>query len=157
MTPDLYTIKRVDGVEPFNGYLWPTESWWLNHENSRFDPRWNFGIVELADGRFAIEGFAWKIEANPEGIVFQTRTVAIRTAAARLIRTMRASRNWPYSFGGMKGSKLGEAINWVLEVVARETLKAQTRIVKIQDEPMPVLTGWEGTDLFYAVKKVGVQ
>lgn len=34
---------------PYNGYFWPTESWWLGHEHRSYASDWNFGYVELQD------------------------------------------------------------------------------------------------------------
>src|SRR5689334_2011357 len=125
LPPELSAIRRADGREPFNGYLWPTESWWLGHERRKFDSRWHFGIVALADGRFALYGSVYAIKADKDlggrRNCFPDRKSAIRSGAARLIQTMRASGTWGIQYGGMTGSKLAEAINWVLATVARDT------------------------------------
>jgi hypothetical protein len=137
-------IERADGVRPYNHYLWPTESWWANQElHQGYDSRWHFGIVALADGRFATEGQVRSIEKNNYGgrkIVFATRTEAIRVAAARMIRQARFSRKWTGLFcGGVKGEKLAGLINWTLGVVAKETGSPAPRPVCIKEikEPQP--------------------
>ena len=91
-------IRRVDGVAPFNGYLWALHSdwWWANRELSQqINSRWNFEVVALQDGRYAVEGCVHSIERNEyagKPIVYSTREQAIRVAAARMIRTMRKAR-----------------------------------------------------------------
>ena len=138
--PDPYDglIRRADGVRPYNHYLWPTESWWASH---RIHSRWHFGIVALADGRFSTEGCVYSIEKNDDfgkPCVFSTRTKALRTAAARMIRIARHSKNWDgLSHGGLKGNMLAEVINWTRNVVALETGKPVPKPVYIQ-EPLPV-------------------
>ncbi len=135
------TLQRADGRQPFNGYLWPSESWWLGHEQKSFHCRWHFGFVALNDGLFSTEGCVYAIQRNESGewkgrpCVFATRQTAIRVAAARLIVVMRASKDWGHNYGGMCGQKLATAINWVLKIVARETAEA-TRLVTIAD-PKP--------------------
>lgn len=129
----------ADGTLPCNNYLWPTESWWLGHENRKFDGRWHFGYVALADGRFSVEGSTFAInrnEINGLPCVFNTREQAIRVSAARMIRVMRASRHWNDpggAYGGMTGHELAEAINWTLATVARETDASVVRTVSIPD------------------------
>jgi hypothetical protein len=135
-------IERADGVRPYNKYLWPTESWWANQElNQRYDSRWHFGIVALADGRFSTNGQVLSIEKNDYGgwkIVFATRTEAIRVAAARMIRQARFSQKWTGLYcGGVKGEKLADLINWALGVVARETDKPVSRIVRVKEVQVP--------------------
>ncbi len=137
--PQLTEPRRADGTLPCNNYLWPTESWWLGHENRKFDGRWHFGYVALADGRFSVEGSTFAInrnEINGLPCVFNTREQAIRVSAARMIRVMRASKHWnDWSgvYGGMTGQKLADAINWTLSRVARETNATKVRTVSIAD------------------------
>lgn len=126
-------ISRADGQELYNGFLWPSESWWLGHERKKFSSRWNFGYVALSDGRFAVEGYVWAIR---EGVYhgrknnFSSRSLCIRAAAARLIRCMRGSRSWD-TWDSLNGELLAEAVNWVLETVARETGKPVRRLVSL--------------------------
>ncbi len=134
---------RADGVKPFNGYLWPTESWWLGHERRGFDSRWHFGYVALNDRRFSVEGSVYAIRGNQDGegrpCVFATREKAIRVSAARMIAVMRASRHWganAETYGAMSGRKLAEGINWALAIVARETADGAFLAVTIPD-PKP--------------------
>lgn len=137
--PQLTEPRAADGTFPFNGYLWPTESWWLGYEQKGFDGRWHFGYVALADGRFSVEGSTFAInrnEINGLPCVFNTREQAIRVSAARMIRVMRASKHWnDWSgvYGGMTGQKLADAINWTLARVARETNATKVRTVSIPD------------------------
>jgi len=135
-------IERIDGVRPYNHYLWDTESWWANRDlDFRIDSRWHFGIVALADGRFSVNGCVFSIERNEyakKPIVFVSRTVAIRTAAARMIRTARHSKEWQgLLYGGLKGSRLATVINWARGVVAKETGKSEPRPVQIKEPPPP--------------------
>jgi len=61
-------IERVDGVRPYNRYLWATEDWWANRElDDRFSSRFHFGIIALSDGRFSVEGTVTAIEENSYG------------------------------------------------------------------------------------------
>lgn len=130
-------IKAADGTVPYNGYLWPTESWWPGHEpefRTRIQGHWHFGIVALNDGRFAVDGIVSHIEANsttpyrgenePTGlkVVFATRTEAIRIAAARMIRNILRSQhrhrqrslNWDL----MDRETITDVINWTRAKVA---------------------------------------
>lgn len=128
-------IRRVDGRRPYNHYLWPTEDWWAYHEPQLrwFSGRWHFGIVETADGRFCVEGFVWSIEQNnrryswerkPDQLHrannFASRTTAIRTAAADLIRQARNARRWEGP-DHLDDVKCADLVNWVRWRVARET------------------------------------
>lgn len=134
-------IRRADGVEAFNGYFWPTEDWWLGHEHRGYPSRWMFGIVALADGRFSTEGFTWAIRENAglygSPVLFDSRAKAIRAAAARLIRCMRAARKWHRSSDALHGKRLAFAINWTLETVTRECSTPPSRKVRIEDPPRP--------------------
>lgn len=145
-------IARADGVKPWNMYLWPTESWWANRElGHSFSSSWEFSIVGLADGRFAVEGFVRAIEENDycgQPIVFTTRALAIRTAAARLIRRARASGSWDYNLETVTGAKLGELINWIRKIVAKETGKPEPRPVHIEDPVVAPKRETAGLPLF---------
>ncbi len=146
-------IERVDGVRPYNRYLWATEDWWANRElDDRFSSRFHFGIIALSDGRFSVEGTVTAIEENSYGgelCVFETRTLAIRIAAARLIVLARASRDWD---GGLKGLRLAELINWVRSVVAKETGTPVRKPVVIKEPPQErPSTGFPLLDLIHSV------
>ncbi len=131
-------IRRLDGVKPYNGYLWPTESWWANQELAAYvDSRWHFGIVALADGRFAVEGTVSAIERNEyagQPVVFATRTAAIRTAAARLLILARKSQRWPAGTG-LHGQYLAAVINWIRQVVAHQTGGPAPKLITIKALP----------------------
>jgi len=135
-------ICRADGVQPYNEYLWPTESWWAReYLDDRVNSCWHFGIVALSDGRFSTEGTVWSIEKNNyagQQCVFMTRKEAIRVAAARMIRKARASKRWPDSgLGGLKGKYLAEVINWARSVCAKETDQEEPKPIQVK-EPPPV-------------------
>ena len=134
-------IERIDGVQPYNHYLWPTESWWANREiYQTIGSRHMIGIVALADGRFSVEGSVYAIEKNDycgKPVVFATRTEAIRIAAARAIRTARWSRKWTNSFDRLEGKRLADVINWIINTVARETGKPEPKPVRIKEPPPP--------------------
>lgn len=147
-------IARADGVRPYNHYLWPTESWWPNREiGYHIDGRWFFGIVALADGRFSTEGSVFLIERDGSRsgrpCVFITRSTAIRTAAARMIRSARQSRHWEgLSHGGLRGHLLADLINWALQIVARETGKPAPKLIVFSEaEPHRAKTGLPLFDL----------
>lgn len=142
-------IERADGSRPYNGYLWPTESWWANRElDFRIHSRWNFGIIALADGRFSINGHVDRIELNnetyewekraPKPCVFNTRAEAIRYAAARLIRNARQSRQWEgWMNGQLQGAELARVINWIRAIVARETGQPEPAPIAVKEPPKP--------------------
>lgn len=140
-------LLRADGVKPRNDHFYPTESWWLWHEHQRFSGRWHFGIIALADGRFACgkDGSIWSIAENKDyhdlPCVYPTRDRALRTDAARLIRALRWSRDWQCSWDTVKGKDLEFAINWVLDKVAAATQRKRGRRVCIP-EPAAPPTGW---------------
>lgn len=132
--PGLEAVRRADGRGFYNGYLWPTESWWLGHEHRSFDSRWMFGYVALNDGRFCVKGHDYLIRGHfgvdasdnqNHGDTFKlqnnfpTREAAIRAACARLIVTMRHARTWGYQYAGMTGERLAFAINWARQTCAR--------------------------------------
>lgn len=135
-------IERADGVRPYNHYLWPTESWWPEDRDLGHcvHSRWHFGIVALADGRFSVEGSVFSIERNTDGFgrpcVFGSRTEAIRTAAARMLRMARRSRKWEaFGTGKLEGSRLAAVINWARQIVARETGEQDPRLVHVKEPP----------------------
>lgn len=154
--PDPYDgpIESLDGTRPYNMYLWPTEDWWANGSVEKyskvprykmigeyFDSRWNFGIVALKDGRFSVEGSVYSIEKGVDAaghkVVFDTRSEAIRTAAARIIGEARGSRKWPSGcFGALAGKELEKFINWTLAIVAIECGEKPTTPVRVF-EPAP--------------------
>jgi hypothetical protein len=158
-------IKRADGTVPYNGYLWPTESWWPGHQHQfrNIDGHWNFGIIALIDGRFAIDGALCQIEQNtdmpypqpndPPGkpVVFDSREKAIRIAAARMIMGIRYLRNRDArrsSFMGMSRETMADVINWTRQIVARETKTPTPKPLSLPPPPPepPPLTGLELLD-----------
>lgn len=144
------TLRRADGVVPYNDYLWPMRGdyWNLGHEHPSYDSFWTFWVVGLADGRWSTTGSVYSIACGVDTIwgmpcVFTTRSQAVRAAAARLIRRMRASASWDTHFHShaLRGSRLSFGVNWVLQTVARETQSARPlRLVRFQDQPEPVPT-----------------
>lgn len=139
------TIKRADGTEPFNDYLWPTESWWASRDvRANFD-RWNFGIIALNDGRFAIEGSVYRIEQNKgiyydRPIVFGCRVKAIRIAAARMLTVAKASRYWANSMDALKNSEFAEVFNWARRIVAKESKRKTPKPIRLKDRPKSAQT-----------------
>lgn len=147
-------IERADGVRPFNGYLWTTEDWWAGRELGHdYSSSFHFGVIALADGRFATCGFVFAIEKNEyagKPCVFATRREAIRSSAADLIWKARRSRSWPKTLyhKGVQGERLARLINWVREIVARETGAPAPRPIVINDPPPePRKTGYPLLDL----------
>jgi len=130
-------IKRADGVVPYNGHFWPTESWWPGHQPrfcNSIAGQWNFGIIALNDGRFSVEGSVCQIEHNDDNpyakkdetkgrpVVFATREEAIRVACARMIRDMLASRFWSRMImENISPRTMSAVINWCLAQVANAT------------------------------------
>ncbi len=165
---DLYDynspIKRADGQVPFNDHLWPTQSWWPCHtaQFRHVDSRWHFFIIELNDGRFSIDMAVWHIAHNSSDpyarpgekpglpVVFESRSLAIRTAAARMITALRKATRWPKAYqngyGVLHGSQLAAVINWTLAQVAEATSQPQPRVVCIPDPLKPPQK--TGLDLF---------
>jgi hypothetical protein len=147
-------IKRADGRVPFNGYLWPTESWWPGHEpefRNRIHGQWSFGIVALNDGRFAVAGSVAQIEANsetpyrrqdePEGrkVVFATRAEAIRIAAARMIQQILRTRHSKYVglWDRMDRRTMNDVINWTRAKVAAECQTEAPASISLPEPPAP--------------------
>ncbi len=130
-------IERADGVRPYNNYLWPTEDWWAYHEFGYrgFSGRFHFGIIELNDGRFSVDGSVFHIENNSTNpfsfgerpglkVVFDTREQAIRIAVARFIRLCRYSRKWTGFYSdGLTEENCQKAINWALSIAKRPPSK----------------------------------
>jgi hypothetical protein len=152
--PQKYTgpIERADGTRPYNGYLWPTEWWWAHREPGQhnWDSRWNFGIVALWDGTFAVMGQVWAIEEKDRRYswtkksdqlhrrnCFPTRRQAVRTAAADLLRTLRSARRWQGSERVTRDPvHWAEVVNWVLTTAHREADGAEP-IRQVKRDPLP--------------------
>ncbi len=138
--PDPYDgqIARIDGVKPYNHYLWslPGDSWCANRGlGGRVHSRWHFEVIALEDGRFSTVGSVYAIERNDYAgrpCVFDSRSKAVRVAAAKTIRLARASRQWEGMCGGLKGETLECVINWALKVVAIETARKKPKHVRIK-------------------------
>lgn len=140
-------IKRLDGQSPFNDYLWPleTDAWNLGHDDrhrNQFSGRWALDIVALNDGRYATTGCVYYIKKNSDPCwfdlpcVFPDRPKALRVAAGRLIRQLRWSGKWNCAWDSVKGKKLEIAVNWVLDIIAREN-KTRHRRVTVNDPAPP--------------------
>lgn len=163
--PHRYTgpIEAADGKRPFNGYLWPTEWWWAHHEpgNQNWDTRWNFGIVHLWNGQFAVCGQIWKIEKNDrryhwtkvDGQLrhannFATRRQAIRTAAADLLHTLRSARTWKTTDRITRDPvHWADVVNWVLTTAHREADRREPRLC-VHRDPLPPRLVPTGMPLF---------
>lgn len=162
--PQRYTgpIQRADGTRPFNGYLWPTESWWAYHEPGKrwWDSRIRICIVHLWDGRWAVNGFLWAIQTNsrryswtvapgqlPRRNCFATRREAVRTAAADLLRMLRSARRWKDHQLGRDPVHWAEAVNWALATAHREADRAEPPL-RLHREPLPPPVRPSGMPLF---------
>lgn len=147
-------IKSVKGTVPYNGFLWPTEAWWPGHEpefRNRVRGQWNFGIVALIDGRYAIDGNVSHIEANNDNpyrrdgeadgmtVVFSTRVDAVRTAAARMIRSILRSRYWQGCGVGdqMSRKTMADVINWTRAKVADACQEEPPKPLTLLEPPPP--------------------
>lgn len=140
-------LRDINGRSPQNHYFYFTDWWWANKQfGHRIDSRWNFGIVALADGRCSTDGSVYAIQENncnghwekPRPCVYATRDQAIRVAAARTIRTARASRRWDGLFTGkLEGADLAAVINWAREIVARETGEPAPSPITVYEPPKP--------------------
>ena len=137
-------ITRADGVKPYNQYLLPTECWNMPRPYYCGDSRSWIDIVALADGRFSTDGSVYGIQKNEDcygrPCVYATRTQAIRVAAARAIRFMRAARHWSvmYAAGFERPEYLEYAINWALTTTYREIASPRPpRPVHIPAPPPP--------------------
>ncbi len=178
--PQKYTgpIEDATGKRPYNGYLWPLQSWWLNNElgMQNCSSRYRFGYVYLAagvceGGRFVVSGHIRDIEANsrrcswdqkpgqlPRPNNFPTRAAAIRTAAADLLRLARSARRWE-GYGGdhlRDPDRFAEVVNWVRAVVAKQTKGRKPKLMAVptrlpQAPPAPQSTGLELLDLMLGV------
>lgn len=163
--PQRYTgpVERADGARPFNGYLWPSEWWWAHREpgNYNWDSRWNFGIVHLRDGQFAVMGQLSAIESNnrryrwevKDGQLhrannFATRRQAVRTAAADVLRTLRNVRDWKSNDRITRDPVHWAAVvNWVLTTAHRKADSREPRF-SLHRDPVPPRIVPTGMPLF---------
>lgn len=137
MIADDQEILDINGNKPRGYHFKPTEWWWPNQDPDRrmrnVDSRYNFGIVHLADGRFASSTFVGDIK---RGIgVHADRTAAIRAAAAENLLTARAARHWTASW--LHPAHFTLVWNWTLRTVARETLRPESRAYVPKPPPPP--------------------
>lgn len=130
-------IERADGQRPYNGHLWPTESWWPAHDvkyvgmpdtflGHGYHRLW-FSYIALADGRYATDGCTWAIEKDLDcrghHCVYSTRKEAMLRSAARMMHTARFS-SWAWD--GRRHMNHGEYIdllNWTRIQIARALKK----------------------------------
>jgi hypothetical protein len=143
-------IRSVDGCRPLNGYLWPTEQWvyYNDHPKPHVDFDMRIEIVALGDGRFATCGWVRSIEQGKDFYgqkpAFATRTEAIRSSAARMIRLCRRIVRGNWDRIGVKANA-PKIITWARHVVARETGQPEPRPIQFRmpaPPPPPIrLTG----------------
>lgn len=141
-------MQTLRGIKPFNDHFWAEDDdwWWLNHEYHNWPSRFSFAYIALADGRFIAGGCVgvWEINQNRNcydyPVVYPTREAAIRADCARMIRLMRASRNWKSSFDSLKGEQLGTAINWALQTCAKACQEPSPKKVWVKPVSPPVVT-----------------
>lgn len=110
---------RIDGVAPFNRYLWPlTRDWfWANHHlDHRFSPRFHFHAIALKDGRWLADGHVHEDES--EMTFHATRQGALFASASAMLRTASRARHWsgPDHLTQTQYVKLGE---WARDIIAR--------------------------------------
>lgn len=135
-------IKRADGTVPYNGYLWPTEEWRPGYQKQMqgLEGRWHFGIIALADGRFATTGEVHSIRCERDeigrAVVFADRNDALRVAAARMIRRLRAARNWTGDFRVSRELAM-DAINWSRAQVAVACQSPLPKPITLPRPPIP--------------------
>jgi hypothetical protein len=123
--------------------------------------RFHFGIIALADGRYATDGATWSLENNStipiwderrtgkkgNPVIFADRSQAIRTAGARAIREARWSRKW--GTNGLTAEQLAIFINWTLEKISTATTQEPWKPVKpIPEPPKPPKDETAGLELF---------
>jgi hypothetical protein len=136
-------ILRADGLKPSkHGYLPHSEIWFAYNDPNcgrAFSSRWAICYVELADGRFCLEGCLWCIRRDDyEGVLgrkdrphrrnnFPTRAACLRAAAAREILVMRGARQWTAGDDLRCWYDYARAVNWALDLVARETGGARAK------------------------------
>lgn len=147
-------ILRADGVEPGgagNHYFWPMvgDQWWPGHTKELYhiDSRFHFEIIALEDGRFSCsnwlpeieKGSTWPMSKDDVAlpVVFKTRKEAIRTAAARMLRTARSARHWEGIFYRLSYEHFTQLYNWTLQRVAEETDDKPGRMINLSEPPKP--------------------
>ena len=154
----------ITGSVPYNGYLWPTESWWPSHDpeiggRGRNFFRFHFGIVALKDGRFATDGHDYLLSANStvpaweqsrlgpgNPVIYTDRITAIRTAAARMIREARWSLSW--GSNGLSDYELEILVNWTLKKVSEaSSCKWEPITIFKREHPKPSVKAGQ-LDLF---------
>lgn len=149
-------IERVDGVRPFNRFLWPTEQWsfYDEHPERYVDFSMRIEIVALVDGRFSTDGFTYNIEDGRrygrERCVFQSRSDALRASAAGMIRQCRYTIRNGWKRMGVTPQTAPMIIGWARAVVARETGGPTPKPIGIRVPPLPVTRRKTGLPLFDA-------
>ena len=119
-------LRRVDGVAPYNHYLWPLDRdwYWARKDlDDRISSRWHFSAIALADGRWLSSGH---IRDESRMQFFETREAALRHSAAEFLRTIRGARHWDrYRFGSdyVSPELYVRLVAWVTAVLKRKPLR----------------------------------
>lgn len=135
-------LRRIDGVAPYNHYLWPLEAdrYVARHDlDYCMDSRWRFDCVALEDGRWLADGFVRKDEAEMR--FFATREAALRASAAEMLRTARNARSWGGQYR-LSNEDFVAIVKWV-----RRILNLPERAVPTYKEPERP-AHWEDLPLF---------
>lgn len=114
-------LKRADGVPAYNGYFWSCGE--NNHyQLRRYAARdWMLWVVPLNDGRW----LATPPGSYLRGPFFPSREAALRTAVARVLRTLRQRRR-PHTESGnhilfyhVSSAAAGHVQAWLFDILIR--------------------------------------
>lgn len=136
-------IQSANGTRPYNYYLWPTESWWVTHQQQfrNVYGQYRFGFVALHDGRFTTDGSVFAIKSGLDcydrPCVFATREAAIRHSAARMIGHMRSAMRSERPEPGNNVETVQDMINWTRRAVAEACKAPAPRPVTLPIPPPP--------------------
>lgn len=139
-------LRRVDGVAPYNHYLWPLDRdwYWANKTfgHHRCSSRWHFSAVALSDGRWLSDGFVRDDEADMT--FFPTRQAALRHSAADMLRTIRHARSWAKGFSSdhVAPELYVDLVKWTFEMLG---LPARSLTIKPE---LPSKPQWVDLPLF---------
>jgi hypothetical protein len=106
-------LRRADGVAPFNHHLWPMEDAFHPGELRPYvcGSRYYWYVIPLNNGAWLADGYVLSKQ-------YPTREVAMRAAAARVLRTARAARHWD-GMDHMDAEQLRVLVAWVYDILKR--------------------------------------
>lgn len=110
-------LRRIDGVAPFNRYLWPLQAD-LYYPPKQISSRFMFSVIALNNG-------CWLADGDITSRQYPTRVAALRVSSAHAIWKARWARRWPGQHGITEAQAI-EVIAWIYTCLAEPapTLRA---------------------------------